>query len=315
MPHVPHKPPCGIEINSPCPPYIRTWRRNTVDPLEYRQFVPGAVGGVSCDDEEKCRFAIYVGNENAIPDDDMDVSLNGVKLLTIFEADPNADCEQTYCRGHLILPASVAALAPPTIIGGGGAGLGFCAGQPIDLRYHYHAALDAVPIGLNIAGLKTALFGSNNCNNFGRFRIYQVCVQRGNIVLQAVTESLYSGSPLDTDLKFDGECKRSRRPPAKGVKLHVLIPKVDTTIEADGLVKKIATDVASYVLYFDSHGKLDHVEFACPKVKLTTATDLSCSSCAGSSGSEQLLFAPGIFYELTCDELGRACPILTCCQE
>lgn len=308
--------PCGIELYSPCPPYVRAWRRNTICPNDYLQFAPSPDPD-DCE-QQPCRFAIYVGNENAITDDDMRVLLNGVEIAQLFEVD--LSCEQTLCRGHLVLPASLGG-STPGIVGGGGSGLEFCARLPIDLKYYYSAALDALPpAAINIVELRT--LNDNNCGNYGRFVIFQVCIFDGVMRLQPVRIGLYSSrlhEPLNSRLAFPSECdpccRTLKRQPAKGVKLHVLIPKVDVFMEEDGVLRKFATDVASYVLYFDSHGKLDHVEFACPKVKLTTATDLSCSSCDGSSGSKQLVFAPGIFYELTCDELGRACPVLTCCQE
>lgn len=290
--------PCGIKIYSPCPAYgVRTWRRNTQCPNDYQQFIPSN-SPEDCE-QQPCRFAIYVGNENAITDDDMRVMLNGIEIMQLHEVD--VSCQQRTCRGHLILPASVAP-ATPAIFGGGGPGLEFCTGEPIALQYYYSAALDGLPPGaINTVQLLT--LKDNNCGNYGRFVVYQVCKFDGVIQLQPEVIGLYASElhqPLTSQLQFSSDClpccRREKRQPAKGVKVHVLIPKVKVHEDPTLGKIKMAEDVASYELYFDSHGKLDKMKYACAKIPLGVLVSISCEECALSARGGKVAFAPGIVY-------------------
>jgi len=107
--------------------------------------------------------AILVVNSNAVCDDDFSVKFNGVEIATLVETDHT--CDTTFCRGNLILPASV---SPATFCVSD-----LCDSPPITLYTQYSAALDSPLMSGNTVEITSIV--DNGCGNFGKVRVYPVC--------------------------------------------------------------------------------------------------------------------------------------------
>lgn len=166
--------------------------------------------GLSGSGDPKCMIAIYLGNENLVPDDDIAVSLNGTALHTVPET-MSGCTPHPRCVGTLILPAAV---SPKRIGIRGASGIAgsTCAGRDVSITTAYNAALDDVK-GSNTVNLRSA--SSQGCGNFGVFRVYRVTLDSGgNIVLTAIVDSAYSAiASLDQNFDFDVPCDGTDPPP------------------------------------------------------------------------------------------------------
>jgi hypothetical protein len=118
--------------------------------------------------------------------------------------------------------------------------------------------------------------------------------------------------------------EHGHRPPARGVKIHVLIPKVIKATMPDGTIRKVGGTGHSYVLSFNSHGKLYDVERACERVSIKAATRIQCTDCGITTQNGGVIFMPGVTIGFTCLESGSVCgttrlpgpcPQIQCCTD
>lgn len=161
----------------------------------------GSGSGCDCTTLQCLGVAIYIGNENAVADDDFSLSFNGSNIATITETDTR--CETTTCRGHLVLPSSLSGRQPSIV----GKSLFPCQGVNINLQYLYSSALNAPLPGFNSVELKT--INNNGCGNFGVFRVYKVCCVGNVLELCPIVDSFYQSAltnPLDEVYNFIVDC-------------------------------------------------------------------------------------------------------------
>lgn len=159
-----------------------------------------------------CRYAVYVGNENAITDDDMELYLDASLIGTVIETIPSpASCFSPTdpCRGTMFLPASV---SPMTMAFKGSAdpltepGLEYCHCVDMTLVTNYSAVLDNPTSGtFHLVGT-----ADHGCGSYGRFAVFPVAVVDGILRFRCpVIDELYNavaGAADIGDYAFTSAC-------------------------------------------------------------------------------------------------------------